>query len=71
MGLVVVFRKTVVFGACIELRDSKGVVLAKQGVSSSVDPEFITVHGDSDSIVVFSGESDWVWKREVWELKPK
>lgn len=69
LNLVVVYKKIPFYGSSIDLVKFDGERIASRKVSNSVFPEFINVVGDNESIVVLSGESDWVWPSGLWEKK--
>lgn len=51
----------------IELRAMNGVILAKRIVSEYVEADDIEIHLTDQGIVVLPGDSDWLWKKELWE----
>lgn len=67
LSLIVIYKKIPLYGSTVELVRYDGELIASKRVSDSVCTEFINVVGDQESIVVLSGESDWVWPSSLWK----
>lgn len=61
LNVGVYHRKSLLGSSSVDIRNFNGELLARKKVSERVEREDIEVHLGGRGVVIFTGESDWVW----------